>query len=1666
MANSYTAGQATLELVPSFKGFHRTVETQIRSYNPAIQVTADTRAAVREITGVTRERRTAVINVEVAKNNLSKAQAEITAAERALTSSRDASSDAAKRVEIAEAKLTETRSRSGVKASQVGEAELRLSQAHRASAAAINDVRAASDRLLRARGNRSKREGELFDASTLAQGAQNAVRDVSKLGDSVASVSSIIGGMGLQGAASFGKIAGEASSAAGPVGALVATTIGVAAIGGAGAFAAAGLIGLANAALQAAGAVALVPAGLAAGGAVAATAYIGFMGVTDAIEAMGKADQQASYDAQTSAKRQRGATDAVVSARIALSRAVDDSARNIEQADRRIEDAERQVARARVDAARSVLQADRAAAAADDAYQRSQRALQDTIDETTRAQRDLNFQVRAGALDAEEATLDLATAQEQFAAAQEAGVQGDELRRYEIAAKRAQLQVDETAASNGDLADKQREAQRTGVMGARAVVDATRQAADAQQALADAVQEASDARVRADEQVADAQRQVADAEDARAQVVIQNQRSIADAERALESAVASTAEATDQVSSSAKAAQIALAQLSPEAREFVKAVHDLTPAWTDVKNAIQDALFNGLDDKLKQLTDVYFPIMKHRLSDIADAANDAAGELVDLLTGPEASASVDKILADTKDIIKELAKAVGPLITAFLDIAEVGTDVLKGVASDSVDAAEAFRDWIREMKDSGKLREWMDGAVDILKKIVVFSLSAGKALVSIITALNQGVSDSGFYDQIGQLFTDFMDFVQSDEGKQFMYNLGRTIGDIAGWVLKAIEFVAKLMEWWNKLDTIVRDASDGATGFFEVIGRGFLAVSTLGISELIINAFSIDWDGLGAWFESSTGQVFGRVALAITTFGLSEIIRGAFSIDWDALGTWFHDHAFGIMLRIGAGVATFGLSEILTAAFDIDWEDVGRRALDGLNGLFEKIGNAILDNPVGQFLFSGLKGTIGVAAGAMPWNANFNPMGRADGGIVTGPGTSRSDSIPTWLSNGEFVVNARATAANRGHLEWLNARGYADGGFVGTGAAPGGGAAAAGVVIDPAAIAGLGDVAAAVTVEMVALHDEITALVTDLVVYWARILDASAVAADGITARQSLLQAFYATSWAGIQTAVWASTNSQTAAFVALINGMASVRDAMTQTANWATDQYGRIRAAAADPIRWVLANPFNLGLIAAWNQLDSDFALNKHVNPVPIGFAVGGRVRGPGTGTSDSIDARLSNGEFVVRAAIVRQVLPFLDALNSGQGEALEAAGLHPRRFATGGLVADTGSQLNAAVFRGQKFLREQAGKPYVWGGVGPDGYDCSGLVSAVTNVLRGESNPYRRLGTAASQPWAGFVSGLTSSFATGFNDHHTALTLAGLNGEAQTFGVPVLVGPRASGADSGQFTGTASLPFVGGKFIPGGGPGADPASILAAAFADVLAQVDTIDQMWPGNRAAAAGGGLVRSGVSALTTTGTSLLEQMLVGAGAVAGSPEVKAAVRAVAAGFGWGDGAEWAALDSLISGESSWNPWIKNPDSSAAGLFQKMTSLHGPLEPDIAGQARWGLNYIRGAYGDPINAYMKWLSRSPHWYDDGGIANGIGFMAKNTLEPERVLSPAMTRSFDQLLAVVGSGQLSPAAADSGLANLRGIRISGPVTVNGLDGYIDGRIEDYDHATGDALRFGARP
>lgn len=116
-------------------------------------------------------------------------------------------------------------------------------------------------------------------------------------------------------------------------------------------------------------------------------------------------------------------------------------------------------------------------------------------------------------------------------------------------------------------------------------------------------------------------------------------------------------------------------------------------------------------------------------------------------------------------------------------------------------------------------------------------------------------------------------------------------------------------------------------------------------------------------------------------------------------------------------------------------------------------------------------------------------------------------------------------------------------------------------------------------------------------------------------------------------------------------------------------------------------------------------------------------------------------------------------------------------------------------ALERALNFAKNQSGKPYMWGAVGPEGYDCSGFWSAIINVIQGNP-PHRRLFTSAGlvdSPPSYLDRGAGGRMATAIgafkgNPGHVAGNLGGYNFEA----TPAFVryGPSARGASDSMFT------------------------------------------------------------------------------------------------------------------------------------------------------------------------------------------------------------------------------------------------------------------------------------
>ncbi len=101
--------------------------------------------------------------------------------------------------------------------------------------------------------------------------------------------------------------------------------------------------------------------------------------------------------------------------------------------------------------------------------------------------------------------------------------------------------------------------------------------------------------------------------------------------------------------------------------------------------------------------------------------------------------------------------------------------------------------------------------------------------------------------------------------------------------------------------------------------------------------------------------------------------------------------------------------------------------------------------------------------------------------------------------------------------------------------------------------------------------------------------------------------------------------------------------------------------------LRWIMPSAFGNGGLVGLGGFNMHGAAANTIGISVGSFASGGTITGPGTSTSDSIPAMLSDGEYVIKADAVRRIgVPVLNAINSG---------IVPR-FAQGGYVAREGGK------------------------------------------------------------------------------------------------------------------------------------------------------------------------------------------------------------------------------------------------------------------------------------------------------------------------------------------------------------------------------------------------------
>jgi phage-related protein len=539
--------------------------------------------------------------------------------------------------------------------------------------------------------------------------------------------------------------------------------------------------------------------------------------------------------------------------------------------------------------------------------------------------------------------------------------------------------------------------------------------------------------------------------------------------------------------------------------------------------------------------------------------------------------------------------------------------------------------------------------------------SAGASVFNGIIAAAPGVIDFvnnklvPAFSKVGSILDTVASVVNAVFGTQF------TAGGLV-----AVAIIGQLTGSFKLLFTILKLTGSIGNGVFKIIGESALTLSKLigggKLSEGLIK-FGTAAVTSGGFFKTFFNIIKAGVPLVIT---LVEVVAGALgvsfgvalpivvalgaalyfiikNVDWKAFGAAAKDALaglFGILARLAGGLGKIGDS--IRGGLSDAWDFVKQKASDALDFIINQFtsfpGNlANIASAVGG-LFSSAWDSIKSGAGTAldfiigqftAFPGNLANIANAIGGLFS----SAWESIKSGAGIAvQFVVDQFNTFSTN-----LGAIADAIGGLF-----------EAGWQLIKDGASGTVQFITDQWNNLLSFFGTVGGLISSGVdTAWQAIQDAASAAAqfvqDGWNAIVTFFQGIPGTlqaTWDGIKTAI-------TTAFQ-------SAWDTVKNAAKSFVDTVKSYLQPLID-----LINTIKDGISSA---LGGD-------GGGPPGFATGGspngHIRGPGTTTSDSILARLSNNEFVMRAkAVAKYGVGFMNAINSGQFQL-------PNNFAFGGFIA-----------------------------------------------------------------------------------------------------------------------------------------------------------------------------------------------------------------------------------------------------------------------------------------------------------------------------------------------------------------------------------------------------------
>jgi small-conductance mechanosensitive channel len=623
----------------------------------------------------------------------------------------------------------------------------------------------------------------------------------------------------------------------------------------------------------AAGLGAIAAAATAAGagiGGIALVAIPAFKQIGTVLQAQKAAQQaattetikgsQASSQGASKALQMAGAQQALATAERNGARQIAQAQQQVKQAKQAAADAIVQAAQRNQQAARQVQDAEKSLAAAQVSAKKAQEDLTAARQQAAQELEDLNNQLADSVLSQRDAEIQLkeATAQRNAVLRNANATELDKqkaLLAYDQAVQRLKEQTTETKR----LKSETTAANKAGVKGTDTyksaqdrLMQAQQNVATQQQAVKDAQAEAARTQVETARQVAEAQQRVSEAT-ANVAVAQQNAAdSVASAQRQIESASLSAASGMDQAAVAQAKYQAELAKLTPSARDTFNAFLNLRTAFSAWAKSLQPAVMPIFTRALVSLRNT-LPTLTPFVKGAADAIKGLQDRASASVKTPFWQGFKKDLQGSVKPAITGLGISFGNVLKGMAGIIDAFLPHMDGISSRLQRITKRFANWGANLKGSPEFERFLSYASD-----------KGPLLADTLGKIGRGLLNVG--EALSPLSGPLL---------KLLGGLAEAIGiiaDKAPWFILLIYGIIVATKLW----TIAQWAFNAAAAAnpYVLIGLAILA-----LIALVIYAYN-----KFGWFRTAVQAAWDGIKTA-ALFVWNNVLKPVFTFIWQALQT-------------------------------------------------------------------------------------------------------------------------------------------------------------------------------------------------------------------------------------------------------------------------------------------------------------------------------------------------------------------------------------------------------------------------------------------------------------------------------------------------------------------------------------------------------------------------------------------------------------------------------------------------------------------------------------------------------------------------------------------------------------------------------------------------------------